>query len=88
MNFAWSALEPKEGDYELDWLERAINLAGQHGIYVILGTPSAGPPVWMATKYPDIMVSDVNGKQYTGSTRNHYNWKQWPDTAGFVPRYG
>ena len=72
--FAWTALEPSEGEYELDWLERAINLAGQHGIYVILGTPSAGPPVWMATKYPDILITDANGKQYTGATRNRSNW--------------
>jgi beta-galactosidase len=72
--FAWTAMEPREGQYDLDWLERAIDLAGQHGIYVVLGTPSAGPPVWMANKYPEILVTDSNGKQYTGSTRNHYNW--------------
>lgn len=72
--FAWTALEPAKGEYEFDWLDRAINLAGQHGIYVILGTPSAAPPVWMATKYPDILVTEANGKQYTGSTRNRYNW--------------
>jgi len=72
--FAWTALEPEEGRYDFDWLERAINLAGRHGIYVILGTPSVAPPVWMATKYPDILVTDSNGKRYTGSTRNHYNW--------------
>jgi beta-galactosidase len=72
--FAWTALEPSEGKYEFDWLERAINLAGQHGMYVILCTPSAGPPVWMATKYPDILITLADGKQYTGSTRNHYNW--------------
>jgi beta-galactosidase len=72
--FAWTALEPQEGKYELDWLDRAINLAGQHGIYVIVGTPSAGPPVWMAAKYPDIMITDANGKQFVGATRNRYNW--------------
>jgi beta-galactosidase len=72
--FAWSGLEPQEGKYDLDWLERAVNLAGKHGLSVILGTPSGAPPVWMATKYPDIMVTDETGKQYTGSTRNHYNW--------------
>jgi beta-galactosidase len=72
--FAWTALEPQEGKYDLDWLERAIDLAGQHGIYVVLGTPSAGPPVWMATKYPDILITEASGKQFTGATRNHYNW--------------
>jgi beta-galactosidase len=72
--FAWTALEPEEGKYDLDWLERAVDLAGKHGVYVILGTPTAGPPVWMETKYPDIMVTDETGKRYSGSTRNHYNW--------------
>ena len=27
--FAWSRMEPSEGHYDFDWLERAINLAGQ-----------------------------------------------------------
>lgn len=72
--FAWTALEPEEGKYDLDWLERAVNMAGRHGIYVIIGTPTAGPPVWMETKYPDIMVTDETGKRYYGSPRNHYNW--------------
>jgi beta-galactosidase len=72
--FCWTCDEPSEGHYTLDWLERAINLAGQHGLYVILGTPSAGPPVWMEKKYPDIMVTAPDGKLYYGSTRNHYDW--------------
>lgn len=72
--FAWSALEPAEGKYDLDWLERAIDLAGQHGIYTVLGTPSCAPPLWMETKYPDIMVTDASGKLYSGSPRNHGNW--------------
>ena len=69
-----ASLEPKEGQYNLNWLGKAIDLAGKHGIFVILGTPSVAPPVLMATKYPDILVTDENGKLYTGSTRNHYNW--------------
>ena len=72
--FAWTELEPQEGKYDLDWLERAVNLAGKHGMFVIIGTPSAGPPVWMASRYPDIMLTDANGKRYTGATRNRYNW--------------
>jgi beta-galactosidase len=72
--FAWTALEPQEGMYQLDWLERAVNLAGQHGMSVIIGTPSGGPPVWMATKYPDIMVTESSGKRDTGATRNRGNW--------------
>ncbi len=72
--FAWTALEPQENHYTLDWLERAITLAARHDIRVIIGTPSAGPPVWMSTKYPEILLTDSNGKHFTGATRNRYNW--------------
>src|SRR5690349_17184641 len=37
--FAWSTMEPKEGDYDFDWLERAIALAAKHHIAVVIGTP-------------------------------------------------
>ncbi len=28
----------------------------------------------MATKYPDILLTDSTGKHFTGATRNRYNW--------------
>ncbi|MEP5154413.1 beta-galactosidase, partial [Planktotalea sp.] len=39
--FAWSRLEPEAGNLQLDWLERAINVLGEAGLDVILGTPTA-----------------------------------------------
>jgi beta-galactosidase len=72
--FAWTPMEPAENKYDLDWLERAINLAGHHGIYTVLGTPSCAPPVWMENTYPDIMATDDNGKPFAGATRNRGNW--------------
>jgi Beta-galactosidase len=72
--FAWTALEPAEGKYELDWLDRAVALAGKHGLKVIMGTPSGAVPVWMEKKYLDIMTTDSSGKRYDGATRNHGNW--------------
>src|SRR5262245_51973093 len=38
--FAWSSLEPSEGHYTLDWMERAIDAAGRHGLVVVIGTPT------------------------------------------------
>ena len=72
--FAWTALEPSEGHYDFDWLERAINLAGRHGISVVLGTPSAGPPTWMTAKYPEVVATADNGTRYAGAVRNRFNW--------------
>jgi len=72
--FAWSSLEPAEGQYDLDWLERAINLAGKHGIYTVLGTPTATPPAWLTTKYPETLRIDDNGRRDEHGNRLQYNW--------------
>lgn len=72
--FAWTAMEPSEGHYDLDWLDRAISMAAKHHIQVILGTPTAAVPVWMEAKYPDVEITDANGVRSTGTTRNHNNW--------------
>ena len=52
--FSWSALEPREGVFELDWLADIIRDLYANGIYTILATPSAARPAWMAYKYPEV----------------------------------
>jgi beta-galactosidase len=53
--FAWARMEPSEGHYDLDWLERAVRAAERHHIKIVLATPTDTPPNWMTTKYPDVM---------------------------------
>lgn len=72
--FAWSRLEPKEDVYDLDWMERAINLAGKHGLFVVIGTPSCAPPAWMSLKYPEILLTNEAGEQMKHGGRNNFNW--------------
>lgn len=72
--FAWSSEEASEGHYDFDWLERAINLAGKHGIYTVLGTPTATPPAWLTQKYPEVLRIDENGKRDEHGNRLQYNW--------------
>ena len=38
--FAWSTMEPTEGQYNFGWLDRAIAAAAKHHICVVLGTPT------------------------------------------------
>ena len=38
--FAWSRLEPEEGRYNFEWLDRCVNLAGKYGLKVVMCTPS------------------------------------------------
>lgn len=77
--FAWSTMEPSEGHYDFGWLDRAIALAAKHGISVVLGTPTAAPPAWLTTKYPDTLRVDEDGQR-----AEHGNRVQFSCTS---PRY-
>lgn len=59
--FAWARMEPAEGRYEFNWLDRAIAILGRHGIAVVLGTPTASIPPWVARKYPEAVSSGKDG---------------------------
>jgi beta-galactosidase len=72
--FAWSRMERTEGNYDFDWLERAINLAARHDIYVVLGTPTAAPPAWLTQKYPETLRTEDNGQKDVHGGRLQYNW--------------
>ncbi len=61
--FAWSSLEPEEGHYTLDWLDHVIRAAAAHGVYIILGTPTDAPPLWLERKYPEILRIDASGRR-------------------------
>jgi beta-galactosidase len=69
--FAWSRLEPAEGQYDFGWLERAIDLAAKHHIVSVLGTPTATPPAWLTQKYPDTLRVDENGQRAIHGMRAH-----------------
>ncbi len=70
--FAWSKLEPTEGHYDFAWLDEAIDILNQHGIQVIIGTPTATPPKWLIDKYPDILPVDADGHVRGFGSRCHY----------------
>ncbi|MBZ5615485.1 MAG: beta-galactosidase [Acidobacteriia bacterium] len=71
VEFAWSRMEPSEGHYDFDWLERAISLAAKHHIVSVLGTPTATPPAWLTQKYPDTLRVEANGQRVTHGNRAH-----------------
>jgi beta-galactosidase len=72
--FAWSRIEPSEGHYDLDWLDRAVAAAGKHGMYVVLGTPTAGPPAWLTQKYPETLRVNREGKLAEHGNREQFNF--------------
>jgi beta-galactosidase len=72
--FAWSRLEPEESHYDLDWLDRAIAAAARHGIYTVVGTPTAAPPAWLTQKYPETLRVNENGRRDEHGNRQQFNW--------------
>lgn len=70
--FAWVKMEPREGRFNFDWLDRALKVLNAHGIKAVLGTPTASPPAWLYEKYPDIAAMDANGNRYRYGSRRNY----------------
>ncbi|NLX75973.1 MAG: beta-galactosidase [Clostridiaceae bacterium] len=59
--FAWSTIEPSEGEYHFDWLINVINYLGENGVKSVICTPTACPPVWLVKKHPEILYVDNRG---------------------------
>ncbi len=72
--FAWSRFEPSEGHYDLDWLDRAIRAAERHHIAVVIGTPSAAPPAWLTTEYPETLRIEQDGRRAQHGNRQQFDW--------------
>jgi beta-galactosidase len=72
--FAWSSMEPQEGRYELDWVERAIAKAAAHHIFVVLGTPTDAPPAWLTGKYPETLRVDETGRRAEHGERRQFSY--------------
>jgi beta-galactosidase len=72
--FAWSIFEPEEGEFSFEFFDKVINLAERFGIMVILGTPTATPPAWLTSKYPEVLNVSQDGIQYQHGQRRHYNY--------------
>lgn len=69
--FAWSCMEPKEGEFHFDWLRRVMDRLHEAGIDVVLGTPSATPPIWLEEKDPSMNRLDENRLPEVHGGRRH-----------------
>src|SRR3954451_8553556 len=70
--FSWGQLEPAEGVFDFDWLDRIIDLLHEAGINVDLATPSAAPPVWLHLAHPEMLPVDADGLRFTHGSRESW----------------
>lgn len=70
--FSWHMMEKKEGEYDFSFFDHVIEKAKEKGLKVIMGTPTATIPAWLAKKYPDIISEFENGRKRTFGGRHVY----------------
>lgn len=70
--FAWAKMEPAEGVFDWDWLDRVIEILASEGLHIILCTPTAAPPAWLSYAYPDTLPVNAQGQRYHSGSRRHY----------------
>ena len=72
--FAWSKVEPHEGEFTFDFFDEFLDLVEKTEMKVIFGTPSATPPAWLTEKYPEVLNARLDGVLYRHGMRRHYNY--------------
>ncbi|MGW5769580.1 beta-galactosidase [Streptomyces longwoodensis] len=71
--FSWSTIEPEPGAREFRWLDTLMDLMHDHGIDVVLATPTASPPPWMGRLHPDTLPRDADGRTEWWGGRQHFS---------------
>lgn len=69
--FAWKRMEPRNGEFDFRWLHQVIDRLEKAGIRVILGTPSATPPIWLEELDPEMRMVKENGMAMQHGGRRH-----------------
>ncbi|MCC5929847.1 MAG: beta-galactosidase [Cyclobacteriaceae bacterium] len=72
--FAWSMMEPEEGRFDFDWLDRAIEIAARYKLKIIMCTPTPTPPAWLTYKHPEILTVDEQGIKQRHGSRLHVSY--------------
>lgn len=71
--FAWKRFEPAEGQFETDWARKLLDQLHEAGIQAMIGTPTAAPPAWLTSAYPEVLGTLPDGRRKEHGKRKHYN---------------
>lgn len=69
--FAWRRMEPAPGRYEFGWLHHVVDSLKEAGIKVVMGTPTATPPIWLIREHPDVTIMGSDGVHINHGGRRH-----------------
>ena len=69
--FAWAFMEPEEGVFTFDWLDKSLAILSRNNIRAILCTPTAVMPAWVARRYPETLALQNNGQRTVWGVRKN-----------------
>lgn len=70
--FNWGKFEPEEGVFHFDDYLEILDLADRYGIRVMMCTPTAAVPRWMAARYPETQKRRADGTRPENDARQSY----------------
>lgn len=70
--FSWCTLEPREGEYNFEWLDKVFDEMEKMNGNVILATPSGGRPQWLSEKYPEVNRTNAFGEKHGHGFRHNH----------------
>jgi len=70
--FSWVMYEPREGEFNFDWMDRVMDMLAENDACAILATPSGAKPAWMSQKYPEIRRIRRDGLREPHTARHNH----------------
>ncbi|MFC4306362.1 beta-galactosidase [Cohnella boryungensis] len=61
--FSWALNQPDENTYDFGLLDEIMDMLQANNVYACMGTGTAAHPAWMATRYPDVLAVDFEGRK-------------------------
>ncbi|HEU5080679.1 MAG TPA: beta-galactosidase [Opitutaceae bacterium] len=74
-DFAWSTMEPNEGEISLDFFRQVMDRLHEAEIAVVFCTPTASPPVWLTHGHPERWFVGESGRPMSHGSRQHVSYE-------------
>ncbi|MFP7761757.1 beta-galactosidase [Marisediminicola sp. LYQ85] len=81
----WSTWEPRDGEFDTEWLRVVLDKAHERGIRVILGTPTYAIPPWLQVKHPELATELSTGVRMGWGARQEVDYSS-PVFARYAER--
>lgn len=70
--FGWHLMEKTEGQFDFSFFDHVIARAKARGLSIVMGTPTATIPAWLAKKHPEILSEFEDGTKRVFGGRHVY----------------